>query len=97
MTRFYPDSFYKYETTSYNDVSDERINAWIKEGVDWLNNNPEEEQWSSSSGNTIVIIHKEKECSNGPVKLYYNITVAKNYLQSYLYTDAIPEGKYYSR
>jgi hypothetical protein len=71
----FPDDFYGYHDGV--DISDEKINEWIQEGVADLEVG-DGHYWSMKSGNTIVEIHKlyDEYAEDG---YFYDIKVCKGY------------------
>lgn len=70
-TYLYPDDFTDFSVGK--DMSDDWINGMIREGVNYLKNNPDEIVWYTATGNTLIIIFSYSEDEE------YCVSVAKNY------------------
>lgn len=72
----YPDDFTDYSVGK--DLSDDWINSMIREGVNYLKNNPDEIVWYTATGNTFIIIFSYSEDEE------YCVSVAKNYKEVHI-------------
>lgn len=58
------------------DISNEEINEWIKECIEWLDENPEQPYKYIGTGNTFAVVFNHED--------EYTILVTKNYFESYI-------------
>ena len=68
----FPTSYHAFENGV--DITDEEINKWVRECVEWLEKNPEEPYKYIGSGNTFVIVFSHED--------EYYIVVTKNYFDT---------------
>ena len=80
----YPQDFYDFSKGV--DITDEEVNKWIKEGIEYLENHKDEVYYAIASGNTII--HISRYYYNDIKGYYfYDIDVAKSYANSTTYED----------
>jgi hypothetical protein len=72
----YPNDF--HYNTSGQQISEEVINNWLEEMIDYMQSHKEEYVMTTKSGNTLLCVARE-ENYNG--ESFYNVMVAKNFMQ----------------
>lgn len=70
----FPTSYHTFKNGA--DITDEEINKWVRECIEWLEENPEESYRYIGSGNTFVVVFNFED--------EYHITVTKNYFETYI-------------
>lgn len=71
----YPEDYYCFNGI---DISKERINSYIKDGIKDLKENKDEDYWITGTGNTMIFIFKNDENKE------FDVYVCKNYYEGYV-------------
>lgn len=72
----YPENFYSFG--SGVKISDEEINKWIREGIDYLEEHQDESSYRIASGDTMVVIFRFLYNSCNKNTYSYEVNVCKN-------------------
>lgn len=72
----YPENFYSFG--SGVKISDEEINKWIREGIDYLEEHQDESSYRIASGDTMIVIFRFLYNSSNENTYSYEVNVCKN-------------------
>lgn len=72
----FPTHFYSFKDGV--NVSNERIQQYIQEGIQYLRNDPKEFVYNVSTGNMLIVIFRQEE------EHTYNVIVSKDYYDTYI-------------